>query len=71
MASLDRWIADRVYAVNAGRRTDLITFEGRILTNLANGGIETTWSALTVNGGFTEWAEPLRQSETVVQFTLP
>jgi len=57
--------------LNAGRRTDLITFQGRVLTNLPNGGIQTTWSPLAVDGGFTEWAEPLRQSETVVQFTIP
>ena len=57
--------------MNAGRRTDLLTFEARILTTLANGGIQTTWSPLASNGGFTEWAEALRQSETVAQFTIP
>ncbi len=57
--------------MNAGRRTDLLTFEARVLTTLPNTQIQTTWSSLTANGGFTEWGEPLRQSETAAQFTIP
>jgi len=70
MAPLARIDAGRFSTVNAGRRTDLIVFEARVLTALANGGIQTTWSPLAINGGFTEWCEALRQSETVVQFTI-
>src|SRR5262245_43400582 len=51
--------------MNVGRRSDLITFELRTLTVNEQQHVES-WSF-----AFKQWAEAIRQSETVARFTIP
>ncbi len=56
--------------MQAGRLSDLLTFEKKIRTTNALEQHVITWSTSAATGTFTAWSEAARQSETSARFVI-